>query len=130
MALSGLVIRAPYVWQILDGVKKWEIRGTRTRKRGRIALILAGSGTVVGFCDLVDVVGPLTLDELQRTRHLHLSEADELPYRRTFAWVMANPTSLPDPIRYRHPSGAVIWVSLPEAICQEVVEGDHRLPVK
>jgi hypothetical protein len=62
----GLLIRDPYVSWILDGRKTWEIRGAATAIRGRIALIKAGSGTVVGTCELVDVIGPITLAALKR----------------------------------------------------------------
>jgi hypothetical protein len=41
--LSGLLIRSPYVDWILAGSKTWEIRGSSTAKRGRIALIQSGS---------------------------------------------------------------------------------------
>ena len=62
--LSGLLIRSPYVDWILAGSKTWEIRGSSTAKRGRIALIQSGSGTVIGVADLVGVAGPLTLRDL------------------------------------------------------------------
>jgi hypothetical protein len=53
-------MRSPYVDWILAGSKTWEIRGSSTGKRGRIALIQSGSGTVIGVADLVGVVGPLS----------------------------------------------------------------------
>ena len=37
---------------------------------------------------------------------------DRLPYEKTYAWVMAEPKPLSQPIPYKHPSGAVIWVRL------------------
>lgn len=61
--LSALLIRSPYIDQILAGSKTWEMRSTATRKHGRIALIQSGTEPVVGAADLVDVVGPLTLKE-------------------------------------------------------------------
>jgi hypothetical protein len=51
---------------ILDGEKTWEIRGSRTSVRGQVALIASGSGTVVGVCDLVDCIGPLTAEEFRK----------------------------------------------------------------
>ena len=33
-------------------------------------------------------------------------------YGKPYAWVMQNDVSTPEPIPYRHPSGAVKWVSL------------------
>lgn len=116
---SGLVIREPYVSMILDGSKIWEIRGHATKTRGRIALIRAGSGKVVGTCDLVDVVGPLTAEQLRRNAGkagLARPAIQDLPYPRTFAWVMQAPNPLRQPVQYDHPSGAVIWVSLSEDV--------------
>jgi hypothetical protein len=73
--LSGLLIRSPYIDWILDGSKSWEIRGSATRKRGRIALVQSGTGTVVGSADLVDVIGPLTRSE-------YLSNARKMGLKR------------------------------------------------
>jgi hypothetical protein len=44
--MSGLLIREPYIDWILNGPKIWEIRGSRTTKRGRIGLIQSGTGQV------------------------------------------------------------------------------------
>src|SRR5882724_4942048 len=55
----ALIIREEPLSKILAGTKTWEIRGSATKRRGRIALIQSKSGLVVGTCDLVDVVGPL-----------------------------------------------------------------------
>jgi hypothetical protein len=57
--MRGLLIRSPWIEEILRGRKTWEIRGSNTNIRGRIGLIRSGSGLVVGTCDLVDVEGPL-----------------------------------------------------------------------
>lgn len=54
--MKGLVIRSPWVEMILTGKKIWEMRGTYTHIRGKIALIRRGSGLVVGTCHLVDVI--------------------------------------------------------------------------
>jgi hypothetical protein len=114
--LSGLLIRSPYIDWILAGAKTWEIRGSSTAKRGRIALIQSGSGTVIGVADLVDAVGPLTRrDVAANARKLGLRKpgpSGPLPYRRTFAWVLKNARRLKTPVRYRHPSGCIIWVNL------------------
>jgi hypothetical protein len=53
--------------KVLAGSKTWEIRGRRASIRGRIALIRSRSGFIVGTCELVDVVGPLTLKEYRRS---------------------------------------------------------------
>jgi ASCH domain-containing protein len=51
--LSGLLIRTPWIDLILEGSKIWEIPGKSTDKRGRLALIQSGTGTVVGVAELV-----------------------------------------------------------------------------
>ena len=43
---SGLLIRSPYGDWILAGSTTCEIRGSFTAKRGRIAPIQSGSGTI------------------------------------------------------------------------------------
>jgi uncharacterized protein YqfB (UPF0267 family) len=115
--MTGLVINSPWIDLILSGKKTWEIRGSRTKPRERIALIKSKSGTVVGGCDVVGCIGPLALDRLRAEHEKHrvpLEELDELPYPHTYAWVLENAKPLAQPIAYEHPSGAVIWVTLNE----------------
>ena len=54
--MKALLIKTPWIDKILDGKKTWEIRGSATKIRGRIALVQSGSGTVVGICELVDCI--------------------------------------------------------------------------
>ncbi len=113
--MRGLIIRSPWIEKILAGKKTWEIRGSRTKIRGRIALIRAGSGLILGTCDLVDVVGPLSLKELKANASKIGSRPIDLPglrYKTTYAWVLGRSTQLKRPKPYEHPSGAVIWVKL------------------
>ncbi|MEQ1729998.1 MAG: ASCH domain-containing protein [Vicinamibacterales bacterium] len=114
----GLLIQAPYIDHILDGSKVWELRGSATKIRGRIALIQSASGTVVGTCDVVDVVGPLTLKQLRQNAKkagMRPSEVRSLLYPKTFGWVVAKARRFRSPVPYKHPSGAVIWVKLTPA---------------
>jgi hypothetical protein len=112
--LSGLLIRSPYVdW--MPALRPGKSAGVPL-KRGRIALIQSGTGTVIGVADLVGVVGPLTLRDLAaNTRKLGLKKSEisgPLYYRKTFAWVLENARKLKTPVRYRHPYGCIIWVNL------------------
>lgn len=50
--MRGLKIQEPYVDWILDGVKTWRIRGTAAKIRWPIALVKAGTPTIVGTCEL------------------------------------------------------------------------------
>ena len=61
MAARGLLIRQPFADWIVDGKKTWEIRGSATNVRGRVAILACGTRTVLGTCELCDVVGPLRL---------------------------------------------------------------------
>jgi hypothetical protein len=98
--------------------KTWEIRGSRTNIRGTIGLIESRSGTVVGLCEVIDCIGPLTAEEYRRDARragMLPAEANLGGYKNTFAWVLANSRRFKTPVPYRHPSGAVIWVALDEA---------------
>lgn len=113
--IQALLVRSPFVEMILDGKKTWEIRGSRTTIRGQVGLIRSGSGEIVGTCEVVDCLGPLTADQYRKNAAkagLTQSEAKLGYYKKTFAWVLANPRRLKAPVPYHHPSGAVIWVKL------------------
>lgn len=113
----GLLIRSPHIERILGGRKTWEIRSSATQMRERIALIRSGSGQIVGTCNVVGVVGPLSLADLKanaRKAGFRAEDITSLPYgRRTFAWVLKDAVPLKHARHYTHPSGAVIWVKLP-----------------
>lgn len=112
--MRGLIVRTPWVDYLLDGTKTWEIRGSATSIRGRIALIRGGSGLVVGTATLVDCLA-LTRDEFSHAEAYHCipaSQIDPISYKHIFAWVIRNPEPFKEPIFYRHPQGAVIWVNL------------------
>lgn len=114
--MRGLLIKRPWIDYILAGRKTWEIRGRKTDRRGRIALIRSGSGLIVGVCDLVDSKGPLSKEELLQNIDKHLIPVSEiergLRYEEPYAWVLENARALDPPIAYQHPPGAVIWVNL------------------
>lgn len=121
--LRALIIRHPWIDMILDGQKTWEIRGARTSVRGRIGLIASRSGAVIGVCDLVDCVGPLSDDEFRRNAKkagMQPTEATLGCYRQTYAWVLEKPRKLKQPVPYQHPPGAVIWVRLAVSVGQKI----------
>ena len=117
--LRGLLVRDPYASQLLDGEKVWEIRGRSTHIRGPIVIVKSGTGLLFGTADLVRVLGPLEIEDLVAASELPRQEREEfrnsgLPYAKTYAYVFSNPRRFKRPIPYRHPSGAVRWVRLPE----------------
>jgi hypothetical protein len=122
--MKGLLVKQPWIDKILAGQKTWELRGSRARIRGSIALIERGTGTVVGVCELVDVHGPLTRAALRRTTARHRVPATQfrnrLRFRRTYAWQLRGARRLRRPVPYRHPSGAVSWVNLPSGVATAI----------
>lgn len=119
--MKGLLIRQPWINMILARRKTWEVRGSMTSVRGQIALIQAGSGMVVGVCDLVDVVGPLSMRDFRdsATRH-RVPRKGWSHYDRPHAWVLRSARRLRRPVPYTHPPGAVIWVKLTRGVANQV----------
>jgi hypothetical protein len=114
--VKALVIKKQWLDLILARRKSWELRGSRTKIRGRIGLIESGSGKIMGRCELDDVRGPLSISELRRTSKKHGVRRGDFgarpPYKKTYAWVLKNPKRFRRPRPYTHPQGAVIWVNV------------------
>lgn len=110
--MKALIIKQPWIDYILEGKKTWEIRGCKTNIRGQIELIQSGSGLVVGSCNIIDCK-ELTLNDYSCNADKHnISETTTLPYKRTYAWIIANAVRFKEPRKYKHPQGAIIWVNL------------------
>lgn len=123
--MLALLIRRPSIDFIIGGKQTWDIRGSKTTNRGRIALVPSGSGTVTGVCDLVECLGPLTLDQFRKNADkAALLEQDAClgRYAHTFAWVLANPHRLMKPVPYKHPSGANTWVKLGRRVERKILD--------
>ncbi len=118
----GLLIMKEPLDKILAGTKTWEIRNTAVNIRGPIALIESGSGHVVGVCELVASVGPLSAAEFRRNHRRHGNPPDVTRGygTRTHAWVVQNARRLPKPVPYEHPSGAIKWVKLDHDVLRRV----------
>ncbi|WP_081970167.1 ASCH domain-containing protein [Paenibacillus sp. FSL P4-0081] len=116
--MDGLIIKAKWADLILSGGKTWEIRGSRTSKRGSIGIIKSGTGKVFGTVELLGCI-PLTMFVWDANQDKHLVPYADINYKTPYAWVMGNPVIFPEPIPYIHPQGAVIWVKLPEGGCYE-----------
>lgn len=119
MLTRGLIIAELWITKILSGEKTWEIRGTSTKVRERIGLIRKGSGQIVGTARLVGVVGPLSAEALRVSVDKHQIPPEQIDavvgrYAKPHAWVLEDVQRLEPPRPYRHPSGAVIWVTLAE----------------
>ena len=115
----ALLVKEPWVTLLARGVKTWELRGSRTHKRGRVALVASRTGGwVVGGATLVACRGPLSPAELAATEALHCVPQGAAPgrYKETYAWAFSNAAELAAPVRYKHPHGAVIWVNLDKPV--------------
>jgi hypothetical protein len=115
--MKALIVDGPWISAILRDEKAWEMRKTRCKLGGYIALIRKGSGHVIG---VPEVTGSLS------SRGSREAYAPAEPFHRvppsnqrcSFAvgwrtpWVLANARPLPKAVPYKHPAGAVIWAYL------------------
>ncbi|ETT45240.1 hypothetical protein C162_21928 [Paenibacillus sp. FSL R7-269] len=118
--MDGLVIKPKWADLILSGAKTWEIRGSRTGKRGTVGIIKSGTGKVFGTVEISGCV-PLTMYAWDANQDKHFVPYADINYKTPYAWVMGNPVIFSEPIPYIHPQGAVIWVKLWEG-------GNHEHP--
>lgn len=114
--MYGLIIKKKWLDKILSGEKTLEIRGSKTAHIcERIALIESGSSQIKGFCVIRSVIA-LTEEkwETERDRHcVELSFEDLLKrYKTAYAWELTDVIACKQPVPYKHPQGAVIWVNL------------------
>lgn len=126
MKLSrGLVIADPWIGYILDGSKTWEMRSSATSVRGPFALIRKGTGAIWGVANLVDVRSPLSPEEMIATHARHRIPSEMIRsgevVKWNTPWVLADVRLLHTPVPYRHPSGAVTWVTLEPEVCAAIV---------
>lgn len=111
--MKGLIVKKPWIDMHLDGIKPWEIRGSNTRIRGTIGLIESGSGLVMGTVVLTNSF-PITADALNQGYKNHrIEDVSIITYRIPYVWEFSSPVRFEEPIPYKHPQGAVIWVNLP-----------------
>jgi len=102
--------------RIFDGRKTWEMRSTKTNVRGKIGLIEARSGLIVGEADLVGCGKRLTEQTAADNFKFHrVSDLSKLKYW-CYPWILENAIRYEKPIPYNHPLGAVIWVNINESI--------------
>lgn len=114
---------------ILAGAKTWEIRSKFTKKIGSVALIRSGSGTVVGIATLTEVI-KLTAEFAYA--NLNKMNIKSMPREKAdyfdgkYAWILKDVISFKTPVPYKHPSGAVTWVTLDEPTTKKVLEEPNR----
>jgi hypothetical protein len=114
---GALIIDKPWIELLLSGQKVWEMRATKFKKSGYIALIAKGTKTIVGIAKIQGFEGPLSVEELSRNIDKH--RVPQVQFRaEKYKWFVAMKLSdifrLSSPIPYQHKSGSVIWVKLAE----------------
>ncbi len=75
---KALVVKSPYIERILAGQKTWEMRSWHNHWRGPVALIRAGSGLVLGVAEILDSIGPLSLEQRLSQSGKHTIPAERL----------------------------------------------------
>jgi len=68
--MDAILIRQEPAEDILNGIKTWEIRGSNTKKRGRVAIAISGTSMLYGEVDIVDSIF-LTKDLWIENREKH-----------------------------------------------------------
>lgn len=107
----GLIIQKKWLDKIFDEGKIWEMRSSKTNVTGRIGLIEAGSGLIVGECILLGCpYYPINADNKHFDKHK--VEDIELLKKWKYPWIISDAKRYNEPIPYNHPKGAVIWVKL------------------
>jgi len=113
--MRGLIIKSPYIDDILSGIKKIEVRGSNTKIRERIVLLKSGTNLALGTVEIYDSKKMTLLDyinwDYNKLRGKFAKQ--KMPYKNTYGWKLKNPIIFKEPIPYIHPLGAMIWVTLP-----------------
>lgn len=121
--MKALIIKKPWIDLILEGKKTIEIRGSKTNIRGQIALIASGSGQVIGTCRVNDSIN--LAEKVDLTDIVIKSCVDETTlrsfYKKPNGWVLSDAKRLSMPVRYKHPMGAIIWVTLEDLVVAQII---------
>jgi hypothetical protein len=106
----ALIVRQPYLNDIYDNGKIWEMRTSITHVRGLVGLIESGSGLITGSMEIIDCLPSIHTDDM--FYHYHKVKDCTLLQKWKYPWVIRNAKRFEKPIPYTHPKGAVIWVKL------------------
>lgn len=124
--LSAIPIRSPFIDEILEGTKTWEVRSKNTKKIGPVGLIRSKSGTVVGSANLSKVVEITANIGRANAGKMGMSPSEGADCEGLYGWVLEDVVKFIKPVPYKHPSGAVTWVTLDELTTKKVVEESKR----
>lgn len=113
--MKCLIIKKEHLDRILDGSKTWEMRSRMTKVRGKIGLIESRSGLIVGECEIYGCVDMSCFSsKVLRDRFFgwHRCYDTSALEKWNKAWIVENAKRYDEPIPYKHPQGAVIWVNV------------------
>ena len=113
--MKCLIVQKKWLDKILDEGKTWEMRSTKTKVRGQIGLIEAGSGKIVGEAFLSGCFNSPVLKTEYFIKY-HKIEDLTLLDRWPYAWTLIGSKRYSKPIPYTHPRGAVIWVNVDDEL--------------
>lgn len=111
--MDALIIKPEWLDRILHNGKCLEIRGSKTKKRGKIALAESGSSLIKGTCTIETCT---RVDEelwrvFKNDHQVNITYKELLQrYPHPHAWLLENVKEFKEPVKYNHPKGAVIWV--------------------
>lgn len=109
----ALIVRKEWLDLIFSGQKTWEMRSARTNIRGKIGLIEAGSGMIVGETEIIDCFSNcFSLAELLEHKDKHCVSEVDLLQKWPIAWVLRRSFRWSHPKPVKVPKGAMIWVKL------------------
>lgn len=129
----ALIIRKPWSEHILNGDKTWELRGKNTKIRDPVALIEGGSGKIVGMFNIDDCSSPLSREErvlAAKEGKILDCEIDEDMYTHVYAWKLSQVVRFENPVDYKHPSGAVIWVTMTDEDKSNMLKEIEKIEIK
>ena len=113
---TALYVCAPWIHLILDGLKTWEIRSRPCKKRGRVALALPKSSTVIGDVLIVDCVEIYRSDFTAHEDKHCVTAKDATSVLKDcdciYAWHLAKPRRYASPVAFRLKPGQVVWIDL------------------
>ena len=124
----ALVIKDTWCNKIFGLSKVWEIRGSQTRRRGRVCIARSGVAELIGEVTLVDCIpvgrlengelvpwSALEVDQLNfigspRNSLKHcIEDLSTVKYRKVYAWVLEERTAYVKPLPYTFKRGSVVW---------------------
>ena len=117
---QALYVRPEWCRAIFAGAKRWELRSTRTTKRGPVCIAESGARRLVGRAVIVDcfAVGAHGADGRwapvgTRGRGEVGAQAARIVdrYQRLFAWVLADVEAFEPPLRRLEPCSSQTWLA-------------------